>query len=338
MGVTKLPFLLYLCRMKAEIIKKFLQKFPNTPSLSLARTIYAEYKHIFSDVESVRGAIRYYRGAHGNKKRKYVIGKQFFNQNYMSKYNIPKEIEISYEPYVLPKSCKNILVINDIHIPFHDSVATEIALEWGEKRNIDTILLNGDIVDFYDVSRFIKTPNLVRVKEEIDMLRQFIDGIHKSFPKVNIYYKLGNHEERIENYMKVKAPELYGIEEFELKNLLGLSYVNFIEDKRIIYAGKLAILHGHEFNGIASSVNAARGLYLRAKQSTVIGHLHQVSEHTEPNLDGEIVTTWSIGCLCQLHPEYARINKWSHGFLNVKIDDNGDFKVFNARIYNGKIL
>jgi len=139
-----------------------------------------------------------------------------------------------------------------------------------------------------------------------------------------------------------KAPELLGVQEFELQHLLGLNErgIDLIGDKRIIKANDLNIVHGHEFGqSIFSPVNVARGLFLRGKVSAMQGHNHSVSEHTESNMNGDIVTTWSLGCLCELNPAYLPINKWSHGFAMVDLSDNGkDFHVRNYRIHKGKIL
>ena len=324
----------------SEIVKAYLSEYPNTSSLSLAKKIYKEHKDKFTSLETVRSVIRYYRGANGKVDRKKLKDKTFASQKPINKYGIPDPDEMAYEHYHLPKACDNILVMNDIHVPFHSKESIELALEWGESKGINTILLNGDIIDFYQLSRFTKDPTKRSAVGEIQMLRQFLEGLVHAMPKVKIYYKYGNHEERYENFMKVKAPELFNMEEFRLDVIFHLRELGIesISGKRIIMAGKLPILHGHEFNGIGSSVNPARGLYLRTKQSAVIGHLHTSSEHNEPNLDGELSTTWSVGCLCDLHPEYAPINKWNHGFLHVRIAPDGNFKVHNARIYRGKIL
>jgi hypothetical protein len=67
------------------------------------------------------------------------------------------------------------------------------------------------------------------------------------------------------------------------------------------------------------------------------GHNHQTSEHTESNMNGEITTTWSLGCLCELHPAYLPINKWNWGMALIDIDGQ-NFEVRNKRIHNGKVL
>jgi hypothetical protein len=112
-----------------------------------------------------------------------------------------------------------------------------------------------------------------------------------------------------------------------------------VGEKRIIKAGNLNIAHGHEFpSGIASPVNVARGLYLRAKANAICGHFHKNSEHSETDINGHMTTTWSVGCLCDLHPLYMPINSWNQGVALITIDEEGKVDVQNRRIKNGKIL
>jgi hypothetical protein len=46
---------------------------------------------------------------------------------------------------------------------------------------------------------------------------------------------------------------------------------------------------------------------------------------------------WSTGCLCDLTPEYARINRWNHGAAIVTVFDDGEYEVHNFRIAHGKV-
>lgn len=52
---------------------------------------------------------------------------------------------------------------------------------------------------------------------------------------------------------------------------------------------------------------------------------------------GKVVSTWTTGCLCGLHPEFARMNEWNHGFAYVTSDIDGAFTVENKRIVDGRI-
>ena len=79
-------------------------------------------------------------------------------------------------------------------------------------------------------------------------------------------------------------------------------------------------------------VNAARGLFMRTKASSLVNHHHQVSEHVENDVRGKSIATWSLGCLCDLHPMYSRYNRWSHGYAEVTLSLSGEFVVSNIKV------
>jgi hypothetical protein len=98
-------------------------------------------------------------------------------------------------------------------------------------------------------------------------------------------------------------------------------------------------LHGHELQkGISAPVNPARGAFLRAKSSLLIGHHHQTSTHHENNLKRDQIVCYSIGCHCTLTPEYNPFGytRQNHGGAIVEILKGGNFKVNNYRIIDGK--
>ncbi len=196
------------------------------------------------------------------------------------------------------------------------------------------------IFDFHGLSRFLRDPRKKDFATELSIGCQVIEVIQKTL-NCQIYFKFGNHDERYQHYLWQKLGELNGVEDFELENLIKkrVPGVKFITDKRIIKANDLNIVHGHEFaSSIISPVNIARGLYLRAKANTICGHHHRSSEHTEQNIEGKIVTTWSVGCLSELHPQYMPINSWNHGFCMVDLHGSKEFEVRNKRIWKGQIL
>jgi len=326
-------------QLSGEIVIKELDKFPNTPTRTLARKIYKENPEVFTNVETVRTAIRYYRGSNGDSHRQIISTKKYFKQGSTNPFNLPDSEAEDNDPFYLPKSATRILVLSDIHFPYHDFEALELALQHGKDHKANTILLNGDILDFYQLSRFNKDPRQRDFANELEIGKQFLQSLQKNF-KCPIYWKLGNHEERYESYLFVKAPELVGVAEYELQHLLhfGEYGATLIKDKRIIYAGRLPIVHGHEFHSKAvGQVNPARSLFLKTNRSALVGHSHRTSEHSETDITGKLMTTQSTGCLCGLAPEYARINKWNHGFAFLEVDGQ-DYVLDNLRIYKGHIF
>jgi predicted phosphodiesterase len=301
--------------------------------------MYKENIELFKSVDSARSSLRRLEGKVGNAEKKYLSNKDFIMNEERPKnpWKLPESDEAKYEPFIL--NAKKLAVLSDIHVPYHSMSALECALDKIYEEKPDCILLNGDTVDFYGLSRFQKDPRKRSVAHELQALNEFLD-ILKQF-EAKIIYKLGNHDERYEHYLQHKAPELLGIQEFEFKNLLkaGERKMDVVGEKRIIKANKLNIIHGHEYPSVFSPVNIARGLYMKGKVSAMQGHNHQVSEHTETDMNGEIVTTWSLGCLCELNPAYMPLNRWGHGMAIVDLSDNKkDFEVRNYRIYKGKIL
>lgn len=312
------------------------------PTLKLARIMYNENKLIYKDLEDARNILRYIEGKTGAADRKSVAKSEFLVEKDRPKnpYSLPPSDETSYEPFIL-EGYKRVALFSDIHVPYHSIEALTAAITFTKKEKPDCLILNGDTLDAFQLSKFGKDPKKRDFAYELSTMKLLIEQLQKHL-KCKIIYKLGNHCERYENFLFQKASELAGVEEFAIENIIKarINGIEVVKDKRIIKANSLNVIHGHEFSqGFFSPVNVARGLYLRGKTSAIQGHNHSVSEHTESDMNGKITTTWSTGCLCELHPAYMPINKWSHGFAIVDLDTNKqDFNVRNMRVYNGRVL
>jgi hypothetical protein len=159
------------------------------------------------------------------------------------------------------------------------------------------------------------------------------------FPNAKIYFKLGNHDERLERYLKVKAPELLNLDCLSLGQLLDVNRfkVEIVPDRRIATVGYLYIVHAHEFGKGSGGVNPARWLYLKGKEMSMCAHFHRTSEHTEKSMADNVISCCSVACLCDLRPEYLPINNWNHGFARINRLDGKRFQVFNKKIIDGKV-
>jgi hypothetical protein len=205
---------------------------------------------------------------------------------------------------------------------------------------VDAVILNGDIVDCFAQSRFERDPREVNWKREKDTTNQFLRHVRGRFPGARIKFKDGNHEERYDRWMALKAPELLGIQEFTLPAALGFDAlgIEHVDRMRHVKIGRLNVVHGHEWGGRGGGgVNPARWLYLRAQATALCGHFHRTSNHTETDMDGAPTATWSAGCLCGLTPKWLRYNKWNQGFAYIE-SDGYDFRVENLRIIEGKVF
>jgi len=318
-----------------EAARQAALKFPNHSARALARLLHLTHPILFHTQEYARTVVRKVIGKNTGDRTKTVEKPDYISEP----PPIPASKSKDWKPVTL--EAKNVLILSDIHIPYHDTPALKCALKYGDEIKPDLILLNGDVVDFYTISRYETDPEERDLKGEIEAVRQFFDHIRARFRKSRIVFKLGNHDERWWPFIWRKCPELLGIDALSLPSLLHADKhgIEVIGDQRIIMLGKLPVLHGHELpKGLTNPVNPARGVFMRALDRALIGHHHRTSEHTETTMMERTITCWSTGCLCELHPAYARINRWNHGFANVRIAAGGDFSVENHRIKDGRIL
>lgn len=323
-----------------KIVEQLCKDYPKMPTMTLAKKLYAEHKEHFLKLESARSIVRRYRGESmgGTGLSLDKITPQSTPKS-LNPFQLPESHLHKKEAFILPKSSKKILLLSDIHIPYHDVDAIEAAVEYGINEGVDTVYLNGDIIDFFGCSFHEKDARKrPRMSEELEMARQFLDWLRYKFPSEQIYFIPGNHCQRLERYLVVKAPELLGIDEFRLQNILRLGEkgIHWLEHKSKVYFGKLLVEHGDKMKG-AGGVNPARSLLLKFKKSTICGHFHRTSQANSKVYDGDIQMAWSTGCLCELEPEYMEVNEHNHGAAIVDVEPNGNFRVNNFQIINGKV-
>lgn len=326
-------------RIQGELVKEYLLRFKNVKDRTIANKIFNENKTVFKTYENCRSAVRYYRGHKGSDARGKIADTEFVKPitHDRNPFNLPESYANIREDYKLPKAATNILMISDIHFPYQENEVLSLILQYGVDKKVNTIYLNGDIIDMYQASFHEKDPRVRSIKAELDTVRAFFDVLKNTFPNAKIYYKEGNHEARLSRYLRVKAPELLDCEEFELPSLLKLGErgIEWIPNIQAVKIGKLYALHGNEFKG-GGGVNPARAYYLKSKVSMIAGDKHRTSEHTEQSLNGEIVTCWSTACCCELNPHYMPYNTWNWGAAHIIVHPDGDFNVTNFRIIKTK--
>lgn len=326
------------------IAKDFVKKHPDYSTQALSRMMYNENRGIFKDIDHARQVIRYYRGA---------VGKRNFTK-LKDKTNVRKSEDVKSCFKKLPEGLTtiddfntlkitgnhNIFIFGDTHIPYHSKKEMGIAVDWGKKQKSDLVIINGDFADHFSISRWQTDPRKRNFPEEIKVVKLGLEWLRSVFPKARIIYKMGNHEDRYENYMELRAPELLGVTNFDFKNIFELDKfkIELVKDKIPIKLNELFCIHGHEYKfNISNPVNPARGLYLRAKVNAICNHFHQSSSHSENDIQDKFTTTWSVGHLGDPHPKYMPLNKWNYGFATVETSGTKLFQVNNYKIIDGKV-
>ena len=313
-----------------KIILEYLEKFPNSPSKTLAKKIYSENGGYFEKFENVYTRVRYYRGQIGKYHRERLNNKEFQKelktkvmQNFVS---LPTSLSEKRGTFTFPTGCKKLGIIGDLHIPYHDEDAIETACDKMEAEEVDSILINGDLLDFYQLSFHEKDPRKVHFKNEIESGKQFFEYLRSRFPGIPIYFIPGNHENRFERYLRIKASELLDMDEFRLDVILHVAEykIEYIPFRTKLVFGDFLIEHGDKIPG-AGGVVPARTALMKLKTNCIINHFHKSSQSSQRVYGiGEPTTIigYSIGCLCELAPDYMEINEWNHGFAILTKVDN----------------
>ena len=323
---------------KVEIAKSYILKNPTSTPTALAKMLFKDYSYEFKDIEDARGCVRRLMGKSGENHRQ-VTHKDFTALINEMRKELPKGETEHIQPYHLPKSCTRILVLSDIHLPYQDDDALFASLQFGLEKDVNCIYLNGDTMDMYQLSRHEKNPANRSFSYELDICRSFLKGIRNMFPNAHIVYKIGNHDERYEKFIRMN-PQLIGVQEFELGNLLGFPELRIqeVKSKQWSYAGLMPLLHGHELPAKSGGENPAKMAKLKLNKQAIIGHFHRENKSTGKQFDGKYYAAYSTGCLCDLNPAYMPINDWNHSFIYLEVDPkNGNYYVQQKTIVDGII-
>jgi len=306
-----------------ELACNLIDEYPTAGSLTLAKRLNRDFPEHFETVEHARSMIRKIRGVSGSSNRRKlrdVSRVKDIDRVLMDKFNLPEPAVMKREPYVIPKVNDKIIVFGDAHFPYQNNAGLYKAIEYGLYKEVNCIILNGDMIDMYQISRFAKDGRKPNVEYDIELFYQFLIDLRATFPNALIVWKMGNHEERWDNYLKNNAPLLSMIGTMGIEDHIPVHELNVIvvKDKRIIKAGDLNILHGHEFNGGAGNVNPARAMFLKARANTLVNHFHRSSSHKGNTLDGGQIRTYSLGSMCAVQ-DYSPYGEQdcSFGYISV---------------------
>jgi predicted phosphodiesterase len=228
-------------------------------------------------------------------------------------------------------------VVSDIHYPYEDEKAEEIARAFLLDYDPDMIILNGDIVDCYAVSSYVKDiKKKMDIQEELDYGKRKLQEWVDLFPKAEIKYLEGNHENRFSRLIRNNAPALAALRTLSIEDNLDLKDIGieWIPEWQDLQIGDMMFVHGHAVrkNGGAS----ARAHFETYGCSLLIGHCHRLSVTYKRNKYGTHALIEN-GTLCDIDVEYAKFPDWHQGFTTLEFDGD-DFVVEQHPIVDHKLI
>ena len=178
----------------------------------------------------------------------------------------PSRVEIK------TKGEMRILVIPDQHFPFVDKKHLKSVISAAKEHKPTHIVNVGDTYDMYSFSRFTRSLDLIKPKEEISAARSMAEGMWKGLraasPKAECFQVLGNHEERVIKKLLDKNPEYESLLEDSIDGLIRFEGVQNLESsKSELVINDIVFVHGW---------STTPGYHVRYfLQSVVHGHTHR---------------------------------------------------------------
>ena len=223
-------------------------------------------------------------------------------------------------------------VFSDIHLGVHDKAALIAAVQYAKQDRVENIILNGDILDAAQISGYPKSPETPKFLHELELTKNFLEGLRSEFKDENIYFKLGNHEDRLKRYLMQNADAVAELIDFRKLLKLDDLDIRYVESTQFMRIENTYIIHGHELK-VSGGVNPARALILKAAANVIMGHVHKTSFSSIRSLDGKFYKAYTSGSLCKLKQGYMPHSNSNHGFAIVQ--ENG--VVDNLWIENGVV-
>ncbi len=246
---------------------------------------------------------------------------------------------------------KTALIIPDCHIPFEDVRAYDLMLNVSRSLpRIDEIVILGDYLDMYGVSRFGKDPSLGDLAElydrEIERGNDRLDELDHHFPNAKKIFIEGNHEFRLKAFMSQDGGPLRN--RLSVKGELGIDdrpnwhWIDYTKHQsyRVLNSDLWA---RHEPFGSSHPGTQA----LKSGDSFIYGHTHQVAQgQFICKMSGREIIAINGGWLGEFkHKVFDYVKdrpSWSLAFTIVHVDnDKWDFQVVKIQpdyscLYNGK--
>jgi predicted phosphodiesterase len=239
------------------------------------------------------------------------------------------------------------VVTNDWHVPFHDKEVMRLFLSWCKENKPDVIHINGDFIDFPQISKYDKDPaRILHLQDDLDKGIEIFGQIRKANPTAKIYFEDGNHEGRIKSY-KWSRPELSKLRSMNVQTMLEMERfkIHYLPyGVPYIWQNKFMIYHGSIARQAAGA--SAKGELEKWGVSGISGHTHRGSCYSKTDAAGEKVWYENF-CMCmkQKVDYIVGVPNWQHGFSVIYFNNKDkeyyvqQVPIINHRfMFNGKIF
>lgn len=230
---------------------------------------------------------------------------------------------------------KTILVGSDFHDIECDPFMLSVFIDTARRTQPDVIVLNGDVFDLYEASRYTIDLRKIKIVERFDYVKQKIFApLREACPHAQIDLIAGNHEWRLMNLLSERTPAMKVI----LSDVMGLSLADVfgLDEYEINLVCKVD-LAAWSVTDVSNELKENYKVYyncfvashfkcLDFGLSGSSGHTHRPESITFANLPMGKLSWTTTGCMSVTKAEYvAGMDKWTNSFALFHVDTHNKF-------------
>lgn len=206
------------------------------------------------------------------------------------------------------------VIVPDIQFPFHDPVALKKIVKVIADTQPHQVVQIGDGIDFPQVSQWsVGTAGMYAqdLQEHIKGYRSnFLLKVREAVPEARLRWLEGNHDLRIQSFVKKYAPALASLDSLSMESLFELDESGWSYERGLIHIGtNTYALHGHECGGYSPTLNAWDKKFCDkygSHRSFIFGHTHRPGIVTRAyGFDGKLDTRFTMNVGSVMDPVQA---------------------------------
>lgn len=239
------------------------------------------------------------------------------------------------------------VVIGDMHFPVQDDATIDIFFEVVRELNPKTVILNGDTLDMFAISKYPKDiRHRYSLMDERVEYHKFLAQLVSISNDCHILETNANHSGndisgRWFRYLSDRLGELASLPDIKDR----LSYGNvFLGDYQqyvdlvdyVELTPEFVVLHGdivRKSGGYSAKAHMDKWMV-----SVMHNHTHRIGSTSQrfPGIGSrkeKQIFAWENGCACDLSPVYGSAPNWQNGFSIISLDKN-NFGVEQVKVIN----
>lgn len=230
---------------------------------------------------------------------------------------------------------KTILVGSDFHDIECDPFILSVFIDTAKRVQPDVIVLNGDVFDLYEASRYTIDFRKIKIVERFEYVKKNIFApLRKACPNAQIDLIAGNHEFRLMTLLSERTPamkvilsdvmgltlaDVFGLDEYEINLVCKVDLAAWsvpdingeLKENYKVYYNCFVASHFKDLDfGISGSS----------------GHTHRPEVITFANVPMGKLSWTTTGCMAQTKAEYVSgMDKWTNSFALFHVDTKTKF-------------